>query len=1047
MNPELQIHFDQFKASGLLPSPKGPALAVVKLTQRDDTTNEQLAHAMQADPALVARILKLANSCRAHGSRPVLAVKDAIVILGLTAVRGLALGFSLMKDRQARRCHGFNYPTFWSRNLARATAMQALTAFSRLMQSDEAFCLGLLSQIGELGLASLFAQDYASLLGQTPTTGAALLEQERQAFEFDHAELSAALLEDWGFPAELTDPVRLHEQTDSASISAGSRAERLLLTLILASKIAAICMAAPEARRPMMANLLMLGGQLSIGAGELMALCDAVVHDWTDWCRLLMVPSQVLPPFVELMNAPAPPVLKQGEGASNVTSQGGFRVLIVDDSALMRDMLKQVLGAAGYVCSEAENGRLGLARALEEQPDLMVVDWDMPEMNGVTLIRKLRESAVGRTIYILLLTGMDQDERLVQAFAAGADDFLAKPPRPTVLLGRLLAGQRVVALHREIKRDQSNLQRFATEFAKISGHLQDTRRKDADSRERMELALRGGNLGMWDLHIPSQAVIFSEQSCALLGYRTDEIKPDMDSWRHLAHPDDWAAIYAALNRHIKGKTASYECEHRIRHKDGRWLWILDRGQIVERDAKGVALRVVGTQMDISERKAAEWNAQRMALKLRQDQDRLRDFSLSASDWFWETDAEHRFCYFSDNFEKMYGLPADRLLGQSRKAILEVDALNPQVLIESHLAQLAAHLPFKNFEYQIRIEDSDIRWISVSGLPHVDAAGHFAGYRGTGAIVTERKLNEESLRQAMQMAQAANLAKSRFLATMSHEIRTPMNGILGMAQMLLLPNLSEEERDEYARIILTSGQTLMTLLNDILDLSKIEAGKLHLDSTVFEPAALIHEAQMLFTGAAKAKQLQLADQWHGVSNQRYLADSHRLRQMLSNLVGNAVKFTRQGSVRVEAAEIECHGESALLEFAVTDSGIGIPADKLDLLFQPFSQADSSTTREFGGTGLGLSIVNSLAQAMGGEVGVQSVAGQGSRFWFRLRAKRVAAHEDGRRFERPAAVDAQVSTAPADPKPVDTEALAVPLEETRFDLVLERLPRICTAKEIS
>ena len=804
MNPKLREQFDKFKSSDLLPSPKGPALAVVKMTQQDDVSNEQLAHVIQADLVLVARLLKLANACRVPGSRPVLAIKEAITILGLNAVRGLALGFSLMRSQPLHRCSGFNYAAFWSRNLARATAMQALTVTSRLMQSDEAFCLGLLSQVGELGLASLFPDDYARLLGGTQGTGLALLEVERHTFEFDHAELSAALLCDWGFPVNLVDCVGMYEQAKAENLSPGSRPERLLLTLMLAEKIASICMADPQDRRALMANLLLLGGQTSIDANDLMLLCDRVVSDWSDWCRLLAVPTRELPPFAELMNAPAPPVLKQGSGPSKVTSHGGFRVLIVDDSVVMRDFLKQVLGDAGYVCSEAENGRIGLERALAAPPELMIVDWAMPEMDGITMIRKLRESRVGRAIYILLLTGMDKDEKLVEAFAAGVDDFVAKPPKPNVLLSRILAAQRVVALNQEIKRDQSNLQRFATEFAKINARLQETQIKDAANQERF------------------------------------------------------------------------------------------------------------------------------AAKQRLDAERSRDFSLSASDWFWETDAKHCFCYFSGNFEKVYGLPPQHLLGKNRKAILEMDALNPPGLTAAHLAQLEAHAPFKNFEYQIRVKDGDIRWVSVSGLPHQDSTGQFSGYRGTGTIVTERKRAEDDLRQAMQMAQAANLAKSRFLATMSHEIRTPMNGILGMAQMLLLPGLQEAERTDYARTILSSGQTLLALLNDILDLSKIEAGKFQLENTVFAPDALMHETCNLFAGAAQAKGLQLDHHWRGVPDQRFQGDSHRLRQMLSNLVGNAIKFTARGSVRIECEQTQCEGQSALLEFSVRDTGIGIAGDKIDVL---------------------------------------------------------------------------------------------------------------------
>ena len=192
--------------------------------------------------------------------------------------------------------------------------------------------------------------------------------------------------------------------------------------------------------------------------------------------------------------------------------------------------------------------------------------------------------------------------------------------------------------------------------------------------------------------------------------------------------------------------------------------------------------------------------------------------------------------------------------------------------------------------------------------------------------------------------------------------------------------------------------MLSLLNDILDLSKIEAGKFQFESVEFEPKPLVHEIHGLFEGSPKSKNLQLDDKWSGPNHQRYKSDPHRLRQMMCNLVCNAVKFTELGHVEIEGTEIERDGSSALLEFSVTDTGVGIPADKLDLLFKPFSQTDSSITREFGGSGLGLSIVSSLAKLAGGDVGVQSEAGKGSRFWFRIRAGLVAIGTDSRRGAR-------------------------------------------------
>ncbi len=239
----------------------------------------------------------------------------------------------------------------------------------------------------------------------------------------------------------------------------------------------------------------------------------------------------------------------------------------------------------------------------------------------------------------------------------------------------------------------------------------------------------------------------------------------------------------------------------------------------------------------------------------------------------------------------------------------------------------------------------------------------------------------------RIAQTANKAKSNFLATMSHEIRTPLNGILGLAQLLIMPGHDPEKQQEYAKTILSSGQILLVLLNDILDLSKIEASKLELNATATDPQQLLEEVSKLFWESARRKNLQFTACWHGPLGQCYLADAVRLRQMLSNLVNNAIKFTEHGFVKLEAREVSRAGEYVELEFSVSDSGIGIPAEQQSLLFKPFTQIDSSSTRRYGGTGLGLSIVRRFAELMKGSAGVKSRAGQGACFWFRIAATRI------------------------------------------------------------
>jgi PAS domain S-box-containing protein len=359
-----------------------------------------------------------------------------------------------------------------------------------------------------------------------------------------------------------------------------------------------------------------------------------------------------------------------------------------------------------------------------------------------------------------------------------------------------------------------------------------------------------------------------------------------------------------------------------------------------------------------------------------------------------TIADHHANIVSVNaaFTRITGYPADEVVGRNPRLLSA--GLQGKPFYEQLWRELLQNGIWEGEMVNRRRDGTfyDVH-VSITTAPGVaDQGPHFIG---VSTDITERKQREaeslasaQRLRAATKEAQEANQAKSRFLATMSHEIRTPMNGILGMAQLLLMPDFSAREREDYTRTILTSGQSLLALLNDILDLSKIESGKLQLESTVFDPEQLLRETQTLFSGSAKAKNLPLDIQWTGAHGQRYTSDAHRLSQMLANLAGNALKFTARGRIRMEGRELERDADTALLAFSVTDTGLGIATDKLDLLFKPFSQTDSSTTREYGGSGLGLSIVSSLADLLGGTVGVESEAGVGSRFWFQIRARLVA-----------------------------------------------------------
>lgn len=477
MSPIDISKFEQIKSSGNLPSPKGVALAIIRLTQREDASMAELARVVKSDPAFVGRLIKSANSVNTSPGRPVVSVQDALVVLGMPAVRNLALGFSLLSQYHRGACKNFDYGRFWSGSLAFAIAFQALTMRTRSAPVEEAFSVGLLGRVGELALATLFTTEYAEILGNSANEELQhLLRAEQRAFAMNHQDLTMAMLADWGVPRIFTEPVRYHENAEAATYPEGSRQHTLVHSLALGRHIARICAAREADRSALMAPLFVLGTRIGIDAEALNALCNGVVRDWVEWSGLLNVVASPLPPFEEMARPAAPPAQAV---VVTESARAPLRVLVVEDDAGSRDLLRKVLEDEGYQVFEARDGQDGLRAALEAQPHIMVADWMMPNMDGIALTRALRQTRIGRGIYILILTSLDDEARLVEAYEAGVDDFMHKPLKHRLLAARLRAGQRVVRMQEEIERDRENIRHFAAELAVTNRRLQEVALTDS----------------------------------------------------------------------------------------------------------------------------------------------------------------------------------------------------------------------------------------------------------------------------------------------------------------------------------------------------------------------------------------------------------------------------------------------------------------------------------------------------------------------------------------------------------------------------------------
>lgn len=477
--------------------------------------------------------------------------------------------------------------------------------------------------------------------------------------------------------------------------------------------------------------------------------------------------------------------------------------------------------------------------------------------------------------------------------------------------------------------------------------------------ELLQFALEGAGDGVWDYDFQTRKIFFSLRYKQMLGYEDAEFPNQPDEWMSRIHPEDLHLVMKTDQRYFYEQLASHQIEYRIRHKDGHYIWVLDRGMVVSRTPGGLPGRIIGTHSDITERKLAE-----QAISIREE--KYRNILANMNLGLLEVDNNEAIQYANQSFCEMSGYTLDEMMGMEAKTLFPTSSATQTLEQKNDLRKKGIS---DAYELTVKNKKGELRWWLISGAPRYNDSGELMGSIGIHLDITERKKLELELNEAREVAEQSVRAKEAFLANMSHEIRTPMNAIIGMGRQLEKTEMLQQQRF-YLNTITTAADHLLVVINDILDISKIEAGKLELEKLGFDPQEVVNHVVRIMQPRAEEKGLELTLNFDNDIAHVLMGDPHRINQVLLNMISNAVKFTEKGGVTLSCKLQRQAKNNQVLEFSIRDTGIGISEEYLDHVFEKFTQEDRTTARKYGGTGLGMAITKELVELMDGQVKVYS-----------------------------------------------------------------------------